>query len=221
MNIFTLVKATVTTKQAAEFYGLKVTKNSMVCCPFHQDQHPSMKVDDRYYCFGCHETGDVINFTAGLFHCSQYEAAKKLASDFHIDITEDDHPGQKGKKEKKPFTPFKPDLAGLSAQLESIKAEAAQQEFEVWIKHAADVLTDYRLLLSKWIAQYAPQAEDEEWHPRFVEASAQIEIVDYWFSMIDDPLEQHYFYENYQGEVKRIHDRIVEYQSETGNADCT
>lgn len=218
MNIFTLVKATVTTKQAAEFYGLKVTKNSMICCPFHPDQHPSMKVDDRYYCFGCHETGDVINFTAGLFHTSQYEAAKKLAADFHITVTEDDRLEQKRKKAKKPFTPFKPDLTGLSARLEFIKAEAAQQEREVWIKHAAEVLTEYRLLLHEWMVQYAPQNMDEEWHPLFVEACAQNEIMDYLFSLIDDPLEHEFFYENYKGEVKRIHDRIIEYQSGSDHA---
>lgn len=118
------------------------------------------------------------------------------------------------------FTPFKPDLAGLSSRLEAIKAEAAQQERETWIEHAADVLTQYRLLLHEWMEQYAPQTDDEEWHPRFVEACAQNEIVDYLFSMIDNPLERDYFYENYKGEVKRIHDRMIEYRSGAGNAAC-
>ena len=218
MNLFSQIKAAVTIRQAAEHYGLKVSRNGMTCCPFHNDQHPSMKVDERYYCFSCHQTGDVINFTAGLFHTSQYEAAQKLAADFHVAITDDDRPGQQRKKDKKPFIPFKPDLAGLSARLESIKAEAALQEREAWIKRAADVLTEYRLLLHEWRVQYAPQNVDEEWHPRFVEACAQNEIVDYLFSLIDDPLEHDYFYENYKGEVKRIHDRIIEYRSGSDHA---
>ena len=81
-NIFTTVKAAVTTKQAAEYYGLKVSRNGMTCCPFHEDRHPSMKVDERYYCFGCHETGDVIDFTAKLFQLTLREAAEKLIEDF-------------------------------------------------------------------------------------------------------------------------------------------
>lgn len=218
MNLFSQIKAAVTIRQAAEHYGLKVSRNGMTCCPFHNDQHPSMKVDERYYCFSCHQTGDVINFTAGLFHTGQYEAAQKLAADFHIAITEDDRPEQKRKKDKKPFIPFKPDLAGLSARLESIKAEAVRQEREAWIKHAADVLAEYRLMLHEWMVQYAPQTEDEEWHPLFVEACAQNEIVDYLFSLIDDPLEHDYFYDNYKGEVKRIHDRIIEYRSGSDHA---
>lgn len=84
-NLFTTVKSAVTTRQAAEYYGLKVSRNGMTCCPFHDDRHPSMKVDERYYCFGCHETGDVIDFTARLFGLTAYEAAQKLACDFHID----------------------------------------------------------------------------------------------------------------------------------------
>ena len=80
-NLFTTVKAAVTTRQAAEYYGLKVSRNGMTCCPFHDDRHPSMKVDERYYCFGCHETGDVIDFTAKLFGLTPYEAAQKLVSE--------------------------------------------------------------------------------------------------------------------------------------------
>ena len=46
MNIFQTVKENVTARQAAEQYGLKVNKNGMICCPFHDDRHPSMKVDN-------------------------------------------------------------------------------------------------------------------------------------------------------------------------------
>ena len=44
-----------------------------------------MKVDGRYYCFGCHETGGVIDLTAKLFALTPLNAARKLAADFHLD----------------------------------------------------------------------------------------------------------------------------------------
>lgn len=85
MTLFQAVKGNVTTRQAAERYGIKVSKNGMCCCPFHNDRHPSMKVDSRYYCFACNCTGDVIDFTAFLFHMEPAKAAMKLAEDFtHI-----------------------------------------------------------------------------------------------------------------------------------------
>lgn len=72
MNIFTDVKTAVTTRQAAVFYGLKVSASGMTCCPFHPDKHPSMKVDERYYCFGCHQTGDVIRFLVAYLLTENY-----------------------------------------------------------------------------------------------------------------------------------------------------
>ena len=82
MNIFETVKQSVTTRQAAERYGIRVERNGMCRCPFHDDSTPSMKLDRRYYCFGCGATGDVIDFVARLFGLSSYEAAKKLASEY-------------------------------------------------------------------------------------------------------------------------------------------
>jgi DNA primase len=43
-----------------------------------------LKVDERYYCFGCQATGDVIDFTAKLFDLKPKDAAEKLAADFGI-----------------------------------------------------------------------------------------------------------------------------------------
>ena len=39
----------------------------MAVCPFHKDKNPSMKIDRRYYCFGCGEKGDAIDFVAKFY----------------------------------------------------------------------------------------------------------------------------------------------------------
>lgn len=82
MNIYNTIKAAVTTRQAAEHFGLAVDKHGMARCPFHDDHQPSLKLDQRYYCFGCHTTGDVIDFTARLHGISNRAAAEKLAEIF-------------------------------------------------------------------------------------------------------------------------------------------
>ena len=53
MNVFEAVKQNVTTRQAAELYGIPVSRNGMAVCPFHNDKNPSMKLDRRFHCFGC------------------------------------------------------------------------------------------------------------------------------------------------------------------------
>ncbi len=83
-DIFGEVKETVSVPSAAEYYGMSV-RNGMITCIFHEDRTPSMKLyDDHFYCFGCTEYGDVVKLTSRLFGLTQYEAAKKLCSDFGI-----------------------------------------------------------------------------------------------------------------------------------------
>lgn len=86
MNIFLEVKEHLTTRQVAEFYGLQVKRNGFACCPFHEEKHPSMKLDRNYYCFGCGIGGDVIDYVSRMFGLSQYEAALKLIEEFHLPI---------------------------------------------------------------------------------------------------------------------------------------
>lgn len=85
MNQFESVKAAVPLRDAAKHYGLTVSRNGMTCCPFHEDRHPSMKLnEDYFFCFGCGASGDVIDFTARLFGISLKDAAEKLTADFGI-----------------------------------------------------------------------------------------------------------------------------------------
>lgn len=131
MNLFETVKSAVTVKQAAEYYGCKVNRGDMICCPFHDDRHPSMKLNrDYFYCFGCGATGDVIDFVARLFGLSSYEAAKKLAYDFGID-------------------PDKPPAA--MALKKPYPLARAFRNDEI---HCQRVLCDYLHLLERWKVEY-------------------------------------------------------------------
>lgn len=161
-NLFTTVKAVVTTRQAAEYYGLKVSRNGMTCCPFHDDRHPSMKVDERFYCFGCHETGDVIDFTARIFGLTAYEAAQKLACDFHID----------------PNTPAPAAASPLRRQ------QARQRDVEA---HCIRVLVDYEYLLKRQKEQFAPSITDESWDERFMNACDALPLVGYHLDCLYSP----------------------------------
>ena len=85
MNLYETVKTSVSVPEAAERYGLDVSRAGMTRCIFHDDRNPSMKLnEDYFYCFGCGEHGDVIDLVARLFGLSSREAAKKLAYDFGL-----------------------------------------------------------------------------------------------------------------------------------------
>ena len=157
MTWFELIKQVVRVPEAAAYYGLQVSRNGMVCCPFHNDRHPSMKLNERYfYCFGCGVTGDVIDLVARLFDLSNYEAAKKLAHDFGID-------------------PDKPPAAIALPKPERPLLRAYRQE-EV---RCLRVLCDYLHLLERWKVQHAPKRPEDNLDDRFVEACQMLDYVEY------------------------------------------
>ena len=139
----------------------------MACCPFHDDKHPSMKVDRRFHCFGCQADGDVIDFTARLFGLNKKDAALKLAEDFSVgfDAKGHDPPRRKPVKRK------------ISEELRYRQAE--QKCFRV--------LCDYRNLLRRWKRDYAPKTPDEDFHPLFVEALQKQDYVDYLLDVLLSP----------------------------------
>ena len=157
MPLFELVKQNICVPDAAEHYELQVNRNGMCHCPFHEDRHPSMKLNERYfYCFGCGATGDVIDFVARLFGLNSYEAAQKLAQDFGID-------------------PDKPPAAIALPKPERPLLKAYRQE-EV---HCLRVLYDYLHLLESWKVQYAPKTLEDVLDDRFVEACQMLDYVEY------------------------------------------
>ena len=157
MTLFELVKQNICVPDAAEHYELQVNRNGMCHCPFHEDRHPSMKLNKRYfYCFGCGATGDVIDLVARLFDLSNYEAAQKLAQDFGID-------------------PDKPPAAIALPKPERPLPKAYRQK-EV---RCLRVLCDYLHLLESWKVQHAPKTPEDDLDDRFVEACQMLDYVEY------------------------------------------
>ena len=138
MTIYETIKVAISVKQAAEHYGLKVNRNGMACCPFHNDRHPSMKLnEDYFFCFGCGVKGDVIDFVARSFDLSSYEAAQKLASDFGLD-------------------PKPPTSAAMLKPKRPYIRQFREDEMLCF-----RVLMDYLHLLEDWKVRYAPKTPIE------------------------------------------------------------
>ena len=156
MNLFQTVKAAVTLRQAAEHYGLTVSRNGMTCCPFHEDRHPSLKMnEDYFFCFGCGASGDVIDFTARLFGISFKDAATKLAADFGISA-----------ETKQVFIRQNP------SRLEELRCRRA--------------LTAYLHLLKEWKTRYAPKTPEDSLDDHFVESCQQYDRIAGLLEMLDE-----------------------------------
>ena len=158
MNVFETVKTSVNTREAAARYGVEVNRHGKALCPFHNDRHPSLFLDDdQYHCFACGEHGNVIDLTAKLYSLSLYDAAKKLAYDFGIT---QDKPPDKAMQEK-----------------QNRKSEAQQlRENE---KLCFSALMVYYKLLQEWMVVYAPRTPEDDVDSRFAEACHWLSYVEY------------------------------------------
>ena len=156
MNQFESVKAAVPLRQAAENYGLELRRNGMTCCPFHEDAHPSLKLnEDYFFCFGCGASGDVIDFTARLFGLSPKDATEKLAADFGISA-----------ETKQVFIRQNP------SRLEELRCRRA--------------LTAYLHLLKEWKTRYAPKTPEDSLDDHFVESCQQYDRIAGLLEMLDE-----------------------------------
>ena len=127
----------------------------MACCPFHDDRHPSMKVDRRFHCFACQGDGDVIDFTAGLFGLSLQDAVEKLTNDFGIGTTRGlcVHPAP----------------TNTASGLERLCIRA---------------LSNYLHLLQIWRLRYAPVTLGSDLDERFVESIRMESMVDFFLDTL-------------------------------------
>lgn len=176
MNIFQEMKERVTARQVAERYGLKVSRNGMTRCPFHNDKHPSMKIDQNYYCFACGAKGDAVNYVAVLFGLSQFEAAKKINDDFSLWISIENtgirRKQNSGVREKEKI-PTKEE-----------RIQFVQKKIGGWVKDAVNVLLRYLRWMEFWKEFYKPESMEAEWNPLFVEALQNESKISYLVDML-------------------------------------
>ena len=151
---------------AAERYGYTPTKNGMIRCPFHADKRPSMKVDERYYCFGCGATGDAVDLTAAIFGLSPGQAVKKLISDF----------GLRGESKR----------SGRSSKKQAAVREAAckEKQRQDEITTACRIYMDFKIILKEIAKEKAPKDPQEEFDESFAAALHLLPIVDYYIEIL-------------------------------------
>ena len=98
----------------------------------------------------------MVKFTAKLFEMGNYEAAKKLISDFGLD-------SETSK------------VVSVQKKLQYQKVKQLKQDES----YCQKVVTDYLHLLQNWKKDYVPVISEEVWDERFLEACRMLEYVEY------------------------------------------
>lgn len=76
--------------EISKFVKLKPNKHELLgLCPFHTEDTPSFYVNPSkqlFYCFGCQQGGNVINFRSKITGLTLKDALEALAKDYHINL---------------------------------------------------------------------------------------------------------------------------------------
>ena len=182
MNLFETVRTNVKAVDVVLMAGFQPNRSKMICCPFHNDKHPSMKVDRRYFCFGCGVKGDAVDFVANYYGLSLKEAAEKIISDFGLTYNNTGY----AEGVRKPIA-------------------AKRSEYQIWAEKKQELFAHLSRLheqLREMKMRYAPKdREDSEWSPLFVMAAKELTYVEYLYNYC--------MFEATEEELKRKIDEIT------------
>lgn len=161
MSEYDDIREAVSMPDLCQRYGLEIDRSGYICCPFHNEKTPSLKVypgTKGYYCFGCGVGGDVIDFAQKYFNLSsRFDAVKKLNADFGLHVIRD-----------KPN--YRENLAAGKATFERRMREAKKQkERERAEKEYWDLFDDWQHLRDI-VKRRAPKTPDDDVDPVFLHA---------------------------------------------------
>ena len=90
-RLFEEVKACLSMRQVAEYYGYKPNKGNMIHSPFNpNDKNPSCKLYDKtFYDFSTGQGGDLIRFVSLLLQVDNWQATQELINAFHLPFSSD------------------------------------------------------------------------------------------------------------------------------------
>lgn len=160
------IRDEVPMERLCELIGLPV-KHGFAVCPLHNDNDASMRVypgDKGFYCFGCHQGGDVIDFLALITKQSRPDAARLIEQTFCVPEA------AKGKKR------------------ESILAAEKARENRLRMRDIANALAEIYRDQNANMSRCAPSLQDADkpWPEAFETACSLLPVIDCALTIADE-----------------------------------
>ena len=170
MNYAEEIKQRVSMIEILKYYGIETNGSNFCRCPFHHEKSASFKAypgTRGLYCFGCHESGSVIDFVMRYFGLDFQSAISKLNDDFKLGLPI-------GKKIDR-----RTQLEMNKSAFERKRKIEAEKKRREQIENACWTAFDEWKRLDDNKRNYAPKTPSEPFHPLFVEALKNIAGAEY------------------------------------------
>ena len=170
MNFADEIKRRVSMIEMLQHYGIEINRSGFCRCPFHQEKSASFKAypgERGFYCFGCHESGSVIDFAMKFFELHFGDAINKINEDFSLGLPI----GEKLDRRKQ--LEMQKQVFLRKREMNAKKAEQERMENAYW-----EAFDEWKRLDDNK-RNYAPKTPTEPLNPLFVEALQQIQYSEY------------------------------------------
>lgn len=163
--LFQTVKDRADIMEAARHYGMNPDRKGWCLCPFHKEKTPSFHLyNQKYRCFGCGASGDVVDLTVKLLGVGPMEAVKRLNADMGLGI----------------------DLDGPVDVVAVHKARTERREaerFRAWREAAIRALTGRFYVLHRISVRDAPKAAGEA-TKEYAQAVKELPWLEYYLDLL-------------------------------------
>ena len=164
------IKSMVSMPEMMEHYGFSLNRSGFCKCPFHSERSASFKAypgSRGFYCYGCNESGSVIDFVMKFFGLSFGDAIKKINEDFSLGLPI----GEKLDRRKKLEMNRQAFMRKRAVEAEKSERERLENAYWTAFDEWKRLDTNKR--------KYAPETPVEPLHPLFVEALKNISGAEY------------------------------------------
>lgn len=185
------IKNMVSMPEMLEQYGFELNRAGFCRCPFHQERSASFKAypgSRGFYCFGCNESGSVIDFVMLYFGLSFKDALAKINEDFSVGLPIGERISLRQRREMEHRQRERQEERNREQrELERLDGEY-WAAFDLWHKYD----TNKR--------DYAPKSPNEDFHPLFVEAVKNIDRAAYELSVAEMRLKDYANHRQYNNQ---------------------
>ena len=164
------IKSMVSMPELMERYGFSLDRSGFCKCPFHSEKSASFKAypgTRGFYCYGCNESGSVIDFVMKFFGLPFGDAIKKINEDFSLGLPIVE------KLDRRKQIEMNRQAFIRKSEMNARKAEQDKLENAYWTAF------DEWKMLDDNKRNYATKTPTEPLHPLFVEALKNIASAEY------------------------------------------
>lgn len=173
-DLASVIRSMLTMEQVVNVYlPDERVRKGFVRCPFHVEKTGSLRIyENTFYCFGCHQRGDAIDFVGRLFNLRPMEAVRRINEDFQLNLLA----GNASLRQK---LDIQRRCAELSRQ--RVAAEESRQRRKQAFEEATDLYTSALIQMR----DNAPTDQDAPYPAKWIDAAKRIDLLAYELTYFD------------------------------------